>query len=109
MQLIGGGATFAELTVEENLRMAAHAKLSGRAARAHRARARAFPMLRDRLGDRPRISSGGQQQMLALAMALIHDPEVLIIDELSLGLAPIVVQQVLEVVRTLKEAQGSGR
>ena len=47
--------------------------------------------------------SGGQQQMLALAMALVHDPEVLIIDELSLGLAPVTVQGLLEIVRELKE------
>jgi ABC-type branched-subunit amino acid transport system ATPase component len=49
--------------------------------------------------------SGGQQQMLALAMALVNDPEVLIIDEQSLGLAPVTVQGLLEIVRDLK-AQG---
>jgi ABC-type branched-subunit amino acid transport system ATPase component len=47
--------------------------------------------------------SGGQQQMLALAMALVHQPEVLVIDELSLGLAPIVVQELLTTVRALKD------
>ncbi|MEL0075123.1 MAG: AAA family ATPase, partial [Ilumatobacter sp.] len=48
--------------------------------------------------------SGGQQQMLGLAMALVHEPEVLIIDELSLGLAPTVVQQLLEIIDQLKAA-----
>jgi ABC-type branched-subunit amino acid transport system ATPase component len=49
-----------------------------------------------------RSLSGGQQQMLALAMALVHQPKVLLIDELSLGLAPVVVQELLAVVERLK-------
>jgi ABC-type branched-subunit amino acid transport system ATPase component len=47
--------------------------------------------------------SGGEQQMLAFAMCLVHDPEILIIDELSLGLAPIVVDRLLDVVARLRE------
>ena len=64
-----------------------------------------FPQLRARVDDRSGDLSGGQEQMLGLAMALVHDPEVLIIDELSLGLAPAVVQQLLTVIDELK-AQG---
>jgi ABC-type branched-subunit amino acid transport system ATPase component len=63
-----------------------------------------FPQLRDRLRDEAGDLSGGQQQMLGLAMALVHEPEVLIIDELSLGLAPTVVQQLLEIIDQLKAA-----
>jgi ABC-type branched-subunit amino acid transport system ATPase component len=103
VQLIGGGATFGPLSVEENLRMAGYA-YSVAEVRARTDRVlELFPMLRDRLGAAAEDLSGGQQQLLALAMTLVREPEVLIIDELSLGLAPLVVQQVLEIVRRLKD------
>jgi len=103
VQLMGGKATFPSLSVRENLRMAAYlyrgAELE---ARVDASLAR-FPVLAERDGARAGDLSGGQQQMLALAMALVHNPEVLVIDELSLGLAPIVVQELLATVRTLKD------
>jgi ABC-type branched-subunit amino acid transport system ATPase component len=61
-----------------------------------------FPALSERRRAAASQLSGGQQQMLALAMTLLHDPEVLAIDELSLGLAPLVVQELLRVVERLK-------
>ena len=61
-----------------------------------------FPALDGRLGEKAGELSGGQQQMMALAMALMHEPEVLIIDELSLGLAPLVVQELLHVIEGLR-------
>ena len=64
-----------------------------------------FPALRPRLNDPAAQLSGGQQQMLALAMAFLAKPKLLMIDELSLGLAPLVVEQLLNVVKKFK-AQG---
>jgi ABC-type branched-subunit amino acid transport system ATPase component/predicted MFS family arabinose efflux permease len=101
--LSGGKATFGSLAVGDNLRMAgfryAKADLDERIARV----LEIFPPLRDRMGEPAADLSGGQQQMLALAMALLHDPEILLIDELSLGLSPIVVQELLGVVERLRE------
>ena len=62
-----------------------------------------FPQLSDRLNDKAGSLSGGQQQMLALSKAVLLEPELLLIDELSLGLAPVVVQDLLKVVEQLKD------
>jgi len=103
VQLKGGGATFPPLTVRENLEMAGFL-LERDQLRARTDRVlELFPVLRDRTKSPAGDLSGGQQQMLALAMALVHEPEILIIDELSLGLAPVVLQQVLDVVRRLRD------
>ena len=104
VQLRGGAGTFKDLTIGQNLRSSL---LSSRLSKeAEKARIdevlELFPALDGRLDVLASELSGGQQQMLALAMALMHEPEVLIIDELSLGLAPVVVQELLEVVERLK-------
>jgi branched-chain amino acid transport system ATP-binding protein len=102
----GGDGVFPTLTVEENLRAAAWQTRRQR----QRAEARVaealdrFGVLAGRRHDRAGDLSGGQQQMLALAMALLAAPALLMIDELSLGLAPLVVEQLLESVRTLRDA-----
>lgn len=102
VQLIGGLATFPPLTVAENLRAGAF-RYSRQDAKERIDRAfDLFPMLGERRRAAAADLSGGQQHMLAIAIALLHDPEILLIDELSLGLAPVVVQQVLDVVRELK-------
>jgi ABC-type branched-subunit amino acid transport system ATPase component len=105
VQLMGGNATFRSLSVDENLRMAGFRYDGDDLERRVDAALGRFPALASRRGTRAADLSGGQQQMLALAMALVHEPEVLIIDELSLGLAPIMVQELLDTVRELK-AQG---
>jgi ABC-type branched-subunit amino acid transport system ATPase component len=102
--LLGGKGVFPAMTVRENLEMAAFVYRSDRDDFQRRiARAtELFPMLAEHERRRASSLSGGQQQMLALAMTLLHDPVVFAIDELSLGLSPILVEQLLGVLERLK-------
>ena len=86
-----GRGIFPNLTVRENLRMASHAR--GRAADIEAAAYARFPRLGDRRKQVAGTMSGGEQQMLALARGLATDPAVLVLDELSMGLAPLVVEE----------------
>ncbi|MEK9580599.1 MAG: ABC transporter ATP-binding protein, partial [Acidimicrobiaceae bacterium] len=104
VQLRGGAGTFPHLTIEDNLRTSLLSTDLDRAEvdrRIATALAR-FPALEGRLDETAGSLSGGQQQMLALAMTLVQEPDVLLIDELSLGLAPVIVQDLLRVVEELK-------
>ncbi len=102
--LPGGKGVFGEMTILENLEMGGFVFRSDKADLARRMDRvfDLFPVLAERKGARADSLSGGQQQMLALAIALLHDPQVLMIDELSLGLAPVVVQELIAVVGRLK-------
>ncbi|MEQ4210108.1 MFS transporter [Actinopolymorpha sp. B9G3] len=104
----GGQAVFPQLSVAENLRTAAwtfRADATEVAERTERVFG-FFPVLRERLQQRAGTLSGGEQQMVAMAQALLMRPRLLMIDELSLGLAPAVVDQLLGIVREIK-AQGT--
>jgi branched-chain amino acid transport system ATP-binding protein len=101
----GGRSGCRTLTVRENLRLASWLKRRDAAAVAD-AEERVlslFPRLRERIDQRAGDLSGGEQQMLAISQALIPDPRILLIDELSLGLAPTVVGQLIEVVHRVHE------
>jgi ABC-type branched-subunit amino acid transport system ATPase component/sugar phosphate permease len=102
VQMMGGNAVFDSLSVEENLRMAGYTHDRSDFGRRLASALAPFPDLGERRGQRAGELSGGQQQMLALAMAMVHEPDVLLIDELSLGLAPIMVQELLVTVQELK-------
>ena len=104
VQLRGGAGIFEDLSVADNLRASVLAAGLDEVEVEVRSQwaLSLFPALAERTGTLGRELSGGQQQMLALAMALMHDPEVLLIDELSLGLAPLVVEELLVVVERLR-------
>ena len=95
----GGRGVFGDMTVRENVEIAALT----RRGTSFDPLLEAFPSLRDAWNRQARTLSGGQQQQLALAKALLLEPQVLCIDELSLGLAPVTVEALLAVVRGLTD------
>ncbi len=105
-QVPGGEGIFPNLRVEENLRAAAWQgrRRGERDADMIEEAFAAFPTLASRRGERAGNLSGGQQQMLALAMATITRPKLFLIDELSLGLSPLVVEQLLGAVESMRQA-----
>lgn len=100
-----GRQLFAAMSVEENLEMGAFsARASGKFDKCLAEVFELFPRLKDRRRQIAGTFSGGEQQMLAIARGLMSDPEILIIDELSLGLAPVVVHQLFNTLKALKQA-----
>ena len=99
-----GRRIFSRLTVLENLKMGAFTRPQNDIEGDLDHIFELFPRLRERTSQRGGSLSGGEQQMLAIARGLMAVPEILIIDELSLGLAPVVVQQLAETLKALKAA-----
>jgi branched-chain amino acid transport system ATP-binding protein len=101
-----GRALFPGMTVLDNLRLGGYPKKLAGPALAGRIEAMCeqFPALREKLRQRAGELSGGQRQMLAIARALISEPEILLLDEPSTGLAPLLVAEIFECIRQLQQA-----
>ncbi len=101
-----GRAVFPDLSVRENLRMGAYGSGSDREGlkEAFERVLELFPRLRERIGQAAGTLSGGEQQMLAIARGLVSNPKIMLLDEPSLGLAPILVDQVFETVKKINKS-----
>lgn len=104
VQVPEGRQIFTRLTVEENLRMGAFVNRDKADVARNKERVLSlFPILKERAGQSAGTLSGGEQQMLAIGRALMSSPKMLLLDEPSMGLSPIMTQEVFNVLRSLKE------
>lgn len=106
-QVPEGREIFFELTVMDNLRLGAYIRRDGRAVRQDIERVfHYFPVLAERRNQMAGTLSGGEQQMVAIGRALMARPRLLLLDEPSLGLAPLITQQIFGIVKTLNQDEG---
>lgn len=99
-----GRRVFAGLTVAENLRMGAYTRPAGEIPESLKMVYERFPRLEERKNQAAGTLSGGEQQMLAMGRALMSKPKLLMLDEPSMGLAPILVEQIFDIIRELHAA-----
>jgi branched-chain amino acid transport system ATP-binding protein len=107
-QVPEGRRIFPRLTVDENLTLGAFYRRDKEGIEADREHAfELFPVLKDRRKQLGGTLSGGEQQMLAIARALMSRPKMLLLDEPSLGLAPLIVQKIFDIVRNISQQEGT--
>ena len=104
-QVPEGRRVFDDLTVDENIRVGAFTRKDGNVKRDYDFMLELFPLLKERISQRAGFLSGGEQQMLVIARAMMGKPKLMMLDEPSLGLAPLVVREIFDIILRINEEE----